>query len=149
MDRRDELTVGELAGRAGLSTATVRFYEDLGLVQSRRTPGNQRRYPRHTLRRLALVRAGQRFGLSLELIGEALAVLPHDRPPTKADWRRLSTRWHAMLSEQIATLTAVRDGLTSCIGCGCLSLRSCPVYNPHDELAEHGPGAQRWPRAAR
>ncbi len=146
---RDILSIGEVAERSGISVATVRFYEERGLVGSVRTSGNQRRFERHTLRRIAVVRAGQRFGLSLADIGEALGVLPDDRPPSKRDWTRLSTHWRALLTARIEAMTRVRDELSSCIGCGCLSLRSCPVYNPRDTLAGEGPGPRRWPRAAR
>ena len=149
VNRADLLPIGEVATRSGVSVATLRFYEDRGLVESVRTAGNQRRYERHVLRRVAVVRAGQRFGLSLGEIGAALESLPHDRPPTKRDWERLSRRWHDALTERIRALEKVRDDLTSCIGCGCLSLRSCPVYNPEDELAAEGAGARRWPAAAR
>ena len=149
MDRHDLLTIGEVAARSGVSVATVRFYEERGLVSSLRTPGNQRRFERHVLRRIAVVRAGQRFGLSLGEVGEALATLPVDHPPTKRDWSRMSSRWHDLLTARIEAMTKVRDDLASCIGCGCLSLRACPVYNHDDELAEQGPGPQRWPAAAR
>jgi MerR family redox-sensitive transcriptional activator SoxR len=149
MDRRDLLPIGEIAARSGVSVPTVRFYEERGLVRSVRTAGNQRRFERHTLRRIAVVRAGQRFGLTLGEIGEALATLPVDHPPTKRDWTRMSTRWHALLTERIEAMTKVRDGLASCIGCGCLSLQSCPVYNHDDELAVQGSGARRWPSEAR
>ncbi|WP_392543400.1 redox-sensitive transcriptional activator SoxR [Oryzobacter telluris] len=149
MDRTDLLPIGEVAARSGVTVATVRFYEDRGLVESFRTAGNQRRYERHVLRRIAVVRAGQRFGLSLTEIGAALESLPHDRPPTKRDWQRLSRAWHDDLTERIEAMVRVRDGLSSCIGCGCLSLRACPVYNPDDELRVEGPGARRWPEAAR
>ncbi|MEO7269547.1 MAG: redox-sensitive transcriptional activator SoxR [Knoellia sp.] len=149
MEKNDELPIGEVAARSGVSIPTVRFYEDRGLIQSVRNAGNHRRYARHTLRRLAVVRAGQRFGLSLAEIGEALATLPSDHPPTKRDWARLSKVWHDALSERIEALTKVRDGLTDCIGCGCLSLTSCPIYNAEDVRAADGPGAQRWPAAAR
>lgn len=149
MDRRDWLPIGEVARRSGVSVVTVRFYEEQGLVSSVRTVGNQRRFERHVLRRIAVVRAGQRFGLSLADIGLALQSLPHDHPPTKADWGRLSARWHALLTARIDAMARVRDGLTDCIGCGCLSLRSCPVWNRDDELAADGPGPQRWPSAAR
>lgn len=132
-----------------MSVATVRFYEAEGLIASVRNVGNHRRFERHVLRRIAVVRAGQRFGLSLKEIGDALAVLPPDRPPTKRDWQRLSTRWHARLSERIEAMTQVRDALASCIGCGCLSLQACPVYNHQDELGAEGPGARRLPRDAR
>ena len=149
MDRRDLLPIGEIAARSGVSVPTVRFYEERGLVRSVRTAGNQRRFERHTLRRIAVVRAGQRFGLTLGEIGEALATLPVDHPPTKRDWTRMSTRWHALLTERIEAMTKVRDGLASCIGCGCLSLQSCPAYNHDDELAAQGSGARRWPSEAR
>lgn len=149
MNRDDLLSIGEVAERSGVSVATVRFYEQRGLVRSVRTSGNQRRFERHTLRRIAVVRAGQRFGLSLAEVGDALETLPVDHPPTKRDWTRLSSRWHALLTARIEAMTTVRDGLSSCIGCGCLSLRSCPVYNHDDELAAQGPGPRRWPEAAR
>ena len=149
MDRHDLLPIGEVASRSGVSVPTVRFYEERGLIASVRTAGNQRRFERHVLRRIAVVRAGQRFGLGLAEIGEALAALPHDRPPTKRDWERMSRGWHEGLTARIEALERVRDGLSSCIGCGCLSLRSCPVYNHDDELAADGPGPRRWPPAAR
>lgn len=149
MDRHDLLTIGEVANRSGVSVATVRFYEERGLVSSVRTAGNQRRFERHVLRRIAVVRAGQRFGLTLAEVGEALATLPVDHPPTKRDWARMSRRWHSLLTARIEAMTKVRDDLASCIGCGCLSLRACPVYNSDDELAARGSGAQRWPAAAR
>jgi len=149
VDRHDLLTIGEVARRAGVSVAAVRFYEERGLVASVRSPGNQRRFERHVLRRIAVVRAGQRFGLSLAEVGEALATLPGDHPPTKRDWARMSRRWHDLLTARIEAMTKVRDDLESCIGCGCLSLRTCPVYNSDDELAAQGPGARRWPPAAR
>jgi MerR family redox-sensitive transcriptional activator SoxR len=147
--RHDLLTIGEVATRSGMSVPAVRFYEERGLVSSVRTSGNQRRYQRHVLRRIAVVRAGQRFGLTLAEVGEALATLPADHPPTRRDWARMSRRWHDLLTARIEAMTKVRDDLASCIGCGCLSLRSCPVYNRDDELAEQGPGPQRWPEAAR
>ena len=149
MDRNDLLTVGEVARRAGVSVATVRFYEERGLVRSTRTAGNQRRFERHVLRRIAVVRAGQRFGLTLAEIGAALAALPDGHPPTKRDWSRMSRRWHDVLTARIEAMERVRDGLAGCIGCGCLSLRACPVYNAGDELAAEGPGARRWPADAR
>ena len=149
VDKNDLLPIGEIAARSGVSVPTVRFYEDRGLIQSVRNAGNHRRYGRHTLRRIAVVRAGQRFGLSLTEIGEALATLPAGHPPTKRDWERLSASWHDALTERIAAMTRVRDGLTDCIGCGCLSVTSCPIYNPDDAHAADGPGARRWPPAAR
>ena len=149
VDRHDLLAIGEVAERSGVSVPTVRFYEARGLIRSTRTAGNQRRFERHVLRRIAVVRAGQRFGLSLGEIADALAALPDDRPPTKRDWTRMSQRWHDVLTARIEAMERVRDGLSGCIGCGCLSLRSCPVYNPQDELAAEGPGPRRWPPAAR
>lgn len=149
MDRHDLLAIGEVAERSGVSVATVRFYEQQGLVSSVRTAGNQRRFERHMLRRIAIARTGQRFGLTLAEIGEALATLPDDHPPTKRDWARMSRSWHQVLTARIEAMTRVRDGLESCIGCGCLSLRSCPVYNTQDELGDEGPGPRRWPPAAR
>ena len=118
-------------------------------MSSVRTAGNQRRFERHILRRIAVVRAGQRFGLTLAEVADALATLPDDRPPTKRDWTRMSRRWHDLLTARIEAMTKVRDDLASCIGCGCLSLRSCPLYNHDDELAAEGPGPRRLPAAAR
>lgn len=134
------LTIGELASRAGVATSALRFYETKGLIESERTDGNQRRYPRTTLRRVALIRAGQEVGLSLAELAEALERLPHDKTPTKADWERLSRSWHQRLDNQIAELMALRDELTDCIGCGCLSLKSCAIFNPGDAASELGTG---------
>jgi MerR family transcriptional regulator, redox-sensitive transcriptional activator SoxR len=136
----NELTIGELSERSGIATSAIRYYEDRGLVASRRTTGNQRRYPRATLRRLAFVRTAQRVGLTLEEIEAALATLPSNRTPTKADWTRLSRGWRPRLDAQIAQLERLRDTLDSCIGCGCLSLRRCALSNPNDEAAARGPG---------
>lgn len=149
MDKRDLLTIGETAARAGVSVPTLRFYETKGLVHATRTSGNQRRYPRHTLRRLAFVRAAQRFGLSLDEVREALDTLPPQRPPTAGDWARLSRRWHDALQERIDALIELRDTTTGRIGCGCLSTTSCPIYNPGDERGAEGPGARRWPEGLR
>lgn len=149
MDKRDLLTIGEAATRAGLTVPALRHYEAKGLVHATRTSGNQRRYPRHTLRRLAFVRAAQRFGLSLDEIREALDSLPADRPPTARDWTRLSRRWHDLLQARIDALVELRDTTSGCIGCGCLSTTSCPIYNPGDERAGEGPGARRWPEGLR
>ena len=149
MDTRDLLTIGEVAARAGVSVPSLRFYETKGLVHATRTAGNQRRYPRHTLRRLALVRAAQRFDLSLDEIREALDSLPAQRPPTARDWARLSRRWHDALQERIDALVELRDTTSGCIGCGCLSTSSCPIYNPGDERGAEGPGARRWPAGLR
>ena len=138
----EELTIGELAVRSGVATSALRFYEDVGLLVSRRTDGNQRRYARATLRRVALIQAGRAAGISLEEIRTALGDLPHDRTPTKRDWERLSRRWRRDVEERVARLETLRDQLTSCIGCGCLSLRSCALFNPGDRAAGLGPGAR-------
>jgi MerR family redox-sensitive transcriptional activator SoxR len=137
----NELTIGELSERSGVATSAIRYYEDRGLVASRRTAGNQRRYPRATLRRLAFVRTAQRVGLALEEIEAALATLPSNRTPTRADWARLSRGWRPRLEARIEQLERLRDTLDSCIGCGCLSLRRCALSNPDDVAAERGPGA--------
>ncbi|MFN8191306.1 MAG: redox-sensitive transcriptional activator SoxR [Nocardioidaceae bacterium] len=137
------LTIGELARRAGVATSAVRYYEARGLIHSVRTHGNQRRFDQSTLRRVAFVQAAQRVGLSLDEVRDALATLPDGRTPTKADWTRLSRSWRPRLDEQIARMERLRDQLDGCIGCGCLSLRSCALYNPDDELSSHGHGAVR------
>lgn len=136
------LSVGQVAARSGLSVSAIHFYESKGLIHSRRNAGNQRRYTRDVLRRLAVIRVAQRTGIPLAHIGEALATLPDARTPTKADWQRLSAHWREDLDARIERLTRLRDQLTGCIGCGCLSLDSCPLRNPHDRLAEQGSGPQ-------
>lgn len=135
------LTVGQLAERAGVATSAIRFYESRGLIRAGRTTGNQRRYEQSELRRVAFIRTAQRVGLSLDEIGEALATLPENRVPTKADWTRLSRAWRPRLDEQIRRIERLRDQLDSCIGCGCLSLRNCALRNPQDVMAAQGPGA--------
>ena len=135
------LTIGQLAERGGVATSAVRYYEARGLIRSQRTAGNQRRYEHAELRRLAFVRTAQRVGLSLDEIADALATLPSERTPTKADWSRLSRAWRRRLDEQIHRIERLRDQLDGCIGCGCLSLRSCALRNPGDEVADAGPGA--------
>lgn len=135
------LTIGQLSERSGVATSALRFYEEKGLISSERTSGNQRRYPQPTLRRVAFIRTAQRVGLSLEEVGAALADLPHGRTPTKSDWHRISNAWRPRLDDQIRRIELLRDRLDSCIGCGCLSLRSCALTNPGDELAERGAGA--------
>jgi MerR family transcriptional regulator, redox-sensitive transcriptional activator SoxR len=137
----DQLTIGQVADRSGVAHTALRFYEEAGLITAERTAGNQRRYPRSVLRKLAFIRTAQRVGLSLEQIREALAGLPEGRPPTKTDWARLSRTWRTELDTRIDALQRLRDRLTSCIGCGCLSLRSCGLYNHDDELASLGQGA--------
>ncbi len=145
-----ELTIGQLSARSGVSASALRFYERKGLIAAERTTGNQRRYPAVTLRRVALLQAGRAAGIPLERIRGALDTLPADRAPTKRDWERLSRRWQRELDERIATLEGIRDRLTGCIGCGCLSLRRCTLINPGDEAAAAGPGAHYLvhPRAA-
>ena len=142
MDGHDLLTIGEVAARSGFATSALRYYEREGVLTSTRTSGGQRRYPRSVLRRLAFVRAAQHVGLSLDEVRTALDALPSGRSPTKADWARLSRSWQARLDEQIAGLQELRDGLTGCIGCGCLSLRSCALSNPADVSGAQGPGAR-------
>jgi MerR family redox-sensitive transcriptional activator SoxR len=136
------LTIGQVAVRSGVATSALRFYEDEGLIASRRTAGNQRRYERAVLRRVAVIQAGRAAGIPLAAIREALALLPADRPPSKRDWARLSRAWRRDVEERIALLERVRDDLGSCIGCGCLSLRACRLFNPVDRAARSGPGAR-------
>jgi MerR family redox-sensitive transcriptional activator SoxR len=145
----DLLTIGQVASRAGFATSALRYYEQQGLIAAQRTESGQRRYPRAVLRRLAFVRAAQNVGLSLDEIRAALATLPAARTPTRDDWARLSGSWRARLDEQIAGLEALRDGLVSCIGCGCLSLERCALSNPQDEASAAGAGARYLPPALR
>ncbi len=137
---KSELSVGEVASRSGLAVSALHFYESRGLIASVRNAGNQRRYPRSVLRRVAVIKVAQRMGVPLAAIAEALQALPAGRTPTVADWRRLSARWRDDLDERIRTLTALRDQLDGCIGCGCLSLKVCPLRNAQDALAQEGPG---------
>jgi MerR family redox-sensitive transcriptional activator SoxR len=137
-----ELTVGQVAARSGVAVSTLHFYEAKGLIHSWRNVGNQRRYPREVLRRVAVIKVAQRTGIPLAEIQSALSSLPDNRTPTAADWKKLSARWHAALEARIASLTRLRDQLDGCIGCGCLSLKACPLRNPWDELGEEGPGAR-------
>jgi MerR family redox-sensitive transcriptional activator SoxR len=136
------MSIGEISGRSGVAASALRFYEDQGLISSRRTAGNQRQYQRSTLRRIAFIQAAQRVGLALSEIRAALDSLPDDRTPTKSDWSRLSRSWRSRLEERIAELERLRDDLDSCIGCGCLSLQRCTLYNPQDRLSAQGPGAR-------
>ena len=145
----DELTIGQVAARAGVAPSALRYYEEQGLLVVSRTPGGARRYPRSVLRRLAFIRAAQNVGLSLGEVREALAALPEGRPPTARDWARLSRAWRDRLDEQIAALERLRDGLTSCIGCGCLSLTRCRLSNPSDVAGVEGAGARWLPPALR
>lgn len=137
----DMLSIGQVAERSGVPQTALRFYEDKGLIHPERSSGNQRRYPRSVLRRIAFIRSAQRVGLSLEQISDALENLPKDHAPTKADWARLSRSWQSELDARIETLQRLRDQLTGCIGCGCLSLRTCGLRNPDDHMARFGPGA--------
>ncbi len=136
-----ELTIGELSGRSGVATSALRFYERQGLIAARRTDGNQRRYPSVTLRRVAVIQAGKAAGIALDEIRAALDTLPEGRSPTKRDWERFSRRWYKDIGERIETLEALRTRLTTCIGCGCLSLKTCDLLNPDDAAARRGPGA--------
>lgn len=138
-----ELTPGEVSQRAGIAVSALHFYEREGLIEAHRTTGNQRRYHRDVLRRVAFIRVSQSLGISLAHIGHALDSLPDDKVPTKADWARLSQRWRADLDARIEQLQRLRDDLDGCIGCGCLSLKSCTLYNPGDRLADNGPGPRR------
>jgi MerR family redox-sensitive transcriptional activator SoxR len=141
--RQRELTPGELAERAGVTVSALHFYEREGLISSRRTSGNQRRYHRDVLRRVAFIRFSQRLGISLQDIGAALDSLPAGRTPTRQDWAQLSARWRTDLDDRITRLQNLRDNLDGCIGCGCLSLETCAMYNYEDALATLGPGPQR------
>src|SRR4051812_3996672 len=136
----DLLSIGELSQRTDVAPSALRFYEDAGLIRSQRSPGGQRRYEREVLRRVSFIRIAQKVGLSLDQIAESLASLPQGRTPTQADWTRLSRAWRPQLDEHIAVLQRLRDDLDSCIGCGCLSLRRCALYNGDDRAALLGPG---------
>jgi MerR family transcriptional regulator, redox-sensitive transcriptional activator SoxR len=135
-----QLTVGQVALRSGVAVSAIHFYEAKGLIRGWRTHGNQRRYQREVLRRVAIIKVAQRLGIPLSAIRSALASLPKERTPTAKDWAALSARWQADLDDRIARLTKLRNQLSSCIGCGCLSLEACPLYNPGDTLAQDGPG---------
>ena len=139
-----ELAVGEVARRSGVAVSALHFYERKGLISSLRTAGNQRRYARDVLRRLAVIRVAQRVGMPLEAVARAFDTLPQGRAPTKADWARLSARWQQELEERIHMLQLLRDELTGCIGCGCLSLKRCRLANPDDVLGQRGDGPMRW-----
>jgi MerR family redox-sensitive transcriptional activator SoxR len=145
----DELTIGDVAARSGVAPSALRFYEAHGLVSSSRTSGNQRRYERAVLRRIALIQAGRAAGIPLERIRAALDTLPGGRAPTRRDWERLSRSWRSDLERQIATLQAIRDRLTTCIGCGCLSIDACTLLNPDDEAGDLGAGAHYLQRESR
>lgn len=137
-----EMSVGQVARRAGVPVSTLHFYEAQGLIHSHRTAGNQRRFPRAVLRLIAIIRVAQKTGVPLAQIKDQLAKLPRDRPVTLAEWSALATDWRAELDERITLLSRLRDQLTGCIGCGCLSVAECPLRNPGDSAAEEGPGAR-------
>jgi MerR family transcriptional regulator, redox-sensitive transcriptional activator SoxR len=139
-----ELTVGQLSSRSGVAVSALRFYEAQGLISAGRTTGNQRRYPRDALRRVAFIRASQRVGIPLRAIKHALEGLPGNRAPTRQDWARLSAAWQRDLDDRIAQLESLRDRLAGCIGCGCLSLDRCSLTNPGDVVGEEGAGARRF-----
>lgn len=136
----EQISIGELSERTGVAHSALRFYEAEGLIHSTRSDGGQRRYHREVLRRVSFIRIAQKVGLSLDQIRDSLASLPESRTPTKADWARLSQAWKPQLDEHIAMLQKLRDELTECIGCGCLSLRTCRIYNSGDRAASLGPG---------
>jgi MerR family transcriptional regulator, redox-sensitive transcriptional activator SoxR len=138
-----ELTVGQLAERSGVAVSALHFYERQGLITSRRTSGNQRRYRRDTLRRVALIRIAHRVGIPLAEVRQALENLPNERVPTRSDWAALSQVWHDDLSARIEQLQQLRDQFSECIGCGCLSIDRCRLSNPYDELGKHGPGPRK------
>jgi MerR family redox-sensitive transcriptional activator SoxR len=137
------LSVGQLSARSGVAVSALHFYEAQGLVHAQRSPGNQRRYARETLRRVGFIRASQAVGIPLRAIKEALDQLPEGRTPTRADWARLSARWKADLDQRISDLQSLRDRLSDCIGCGCLSIDRCQLANPGDILGNEGAGARR------
>jgi MerR family redox-sensitive transcriptional activator SoxR len=134
------LSVGQVAERSGVAVSALHFYEKKGLIRSARTNGNQRRYSRDVLRRIAVIRVAQQTGVPLATIRQAMAALPSDRPPTVAEWKKLSARWKKDLNHRIARLTDLRDRLGGCIGCGCMSLKACPLRNPMDGLGREGAG---------
>jgi MerR family redox-sensitive transcriptional activator SoxR len=136
-----ELSIGEVSARSGVATSALRFYERQGLIESTRTGGNQRRYDRAVLRRIAFIQAGRAAGVTLAEIQRSLGGLPRSRTPSRKDWERLSNKWRDDLDARIETLQALRDRLTTCIGCGCLSIDQCDLLNPDDEAAERGAGA--------
>ena len=151
MDSHDLMSVGDVSRRSGFAASALRFYEAEGLIHAQRSAGGRRLFERSTLRRLAFIRAASNVGLTLGEIRDELARLPDNRTPTKADWTRISRHWRGRLDEQIAALERLRDGLDGCIGCGCLSLQRCSIYNPGDVLAgsDEAPGAARLPAVLR
>lgn len=143
MDPKDLLTIGEVARRSGVAASALRYYESQGLIASTRTSGDQRRYRRSVLRRVAVIRAAQQVGLSLADIKAAFATIGPEAAPTKREWARMSSAWQPLLERRIAELEQVRDNLSNCVGCGCLSMKQCRLYNPQDTLAATGAGSRR------
>ena len=143
------LSVGQVAKRSGVSIATLHFYEDKGMIDAIRNAGNQRRYSKDVLRRIGIIKAAQKVGISLKDVKIAMGFLPKNKIPTKHDWQRLSKQWRNDLDQRIRQLSALRDSMTDCIGCGCLSLKACPLYNPNDELGNQQSGAVLLKRAAK
>ena len=139
--RTANLSVGEVAKRSGVTVSTLHFYEEKQLIHAVRNAGNQRRYFKDVLRRIAVIKAAQKVGISLKDIQHAISFLPKDKAPDKSDWEKLSKQWNKQLEQKIHDLTALRDKMANCIGCGCLSLKACPLYNPDDELGENQTGA--------
>jgi MerR family redox-sensitive transcriptional activator SoxR len=139
-----ELSVGDVAKRSGVAVSALHFYERKGLIRSLRTAGNQRRFARDVLRRLAVIRVAQRVGMPLEAVATAFAALPENKTPTKAEWAKMSALWRSVLDQRIEQLLLLRDQLTDCIGCGCLSLKRCRLTNPGDALGDQGDGPRRW-----
>ena len=133
-------SVGRVAERCGVKISTLHFYEQKGLIQSTRNAGNQRRYSADVVRRVSVIKAAQKMGISLTSIREAFAALPQQRTPTQGDWKKLSSNWRSELNARITYLERLRDSLTGCIGCGCLSMKNCPIYNTDDKLSSKGPG---------
>jgi len=142
VEKSDSLTIADVARRSGVAASALRFYEQRGLIASARTGAGHRRYPRAVLRRIAFIVFAQRIGLSLDEISEAVAKLPHNRVPERADWAKLSASWRARVDARIEELQRVKAGLTECIGCGCLSLQTCRLANPEDRAGRAGPGAR-------
>lgn len=147
MDADDELPIGAVADRSGLAVSALRFYETHGLIHSTRTSGGQRRYTRDVLRRLAVIGAAQQVGFSLTDIADLLADVPEDHHVTEDEWRELATSWRPRIDEQIRILERLRDQLDRCIGCGCLSMKTCQMANPDDRAGQRGPGPRYWLRA--
>lgn len=146
--RTAKLSVGDVANRSGVKVSTLHFYEEKKLIHAVRNAGNQRRYFTDVLRRIAVIKAAQKVGIKLKDIQVAMSFLPKDKAPNKRDWQKLSKQWKKQLAQKIRELTALQDNLSSCIGCGCLSLKACPLYNPNDELGEEQAGAVLLNKAA-